>query len=277
MPREQTRPHRTSSSAPKIDRTSHLRWIPIAETRISDDAQRKFRPAHAREYADNFDLDGLGYPVVNFRDGHWYIIDGQHRVAALRMIGYGDQQIECEAYEGLTEAEEAEVFLKRNRRRTVRAFDHFMVGVRAGREVETVVRQIVLTCDLKVSEKNEDGCISAVVALVYIYKLGGDQVLARALRIARDAYGKDHEALKSDILRGIGLVCHRYNGKLDDARAVQKMSKMYGGVGGLRGKARTQAKASGRPIEHCVGAVIVDEINKGMPARSPDRLESWWT
>jgi hypothetical protein len=245
--------------------------------RVSASAQRKFRAGHAREYADNFDLDGLGYPVVNHRDGHWYVIDGQHRIAALRMIGWGDQQIECEAYEGLSEAEEAEVFLKRNRRRVVRAFDHFMVGVRAGRDAEVTVRQIVLGNDLKISEKSEDGCVGAVSALLYIYKMGGAQVLSRSLRIARDAYGKDHEALKSDILRGVGLVCHRYNGKLDDARAVEKMSKMYGGVGGLRGKARTQAKASGRPIEHCLAAVIVDEINKGLSPRSADRLESWWT
>ena len=62
--------------AEKIDRVSHLRWVPIAEMRVSDTAQRDYKPAHAREYADNFDLDGFGYPVVNYRDGHWFIIDG---------------------------------------------------------------------------------------------------------------------------------------------------------------------------------------------------------
>src|SRR3982074_2064161 len=93
----------------RISRDARLRWVPIGEMRVSPGSPREFHQSHPQELAANFDLEGFGFPVVNHRDGHWYVIDGQHRVAALRLIGWGpEQQIQCEGYDGLTEVEEAE-------------------------------------------------------------------------------------------------------------------------------------------------------------------------
>ena len=85
----------------KVDRESHLRWVPIKEMRSSPAAQRKYRRTHAATYAADFHLEALGYPVLSLRDGIFFIVDGQHRIKALEMIGWGDQQIQCEVYEGL--------------------------------------------------------------------------------------------------------------------------------------------------------------------------------
>jgi hypothetical protein len=244
--------------------------------RSSPAAQREYSPNQAQEYANHFDLEGFGYPVLSRRDGVWYIIDGQHRIGALRLMGWDDQQIECEAYEGLTEAEEAEMFLKRNHRRAVRAFDRFKVAVAAGREEPCDINRIVQALGLKVSEDVEDGCIGAVVTLSRIYGNYGARTLTKALRLARDSYAKEREAFRGEILMGIGLVCGKYDGQVDDDRFVAKLSVVPGGPLGLLGKAKAKHKMYGEPLADCVAAVIVEFVNTGLSPRSPDRLPHWW-
>src|SRR5437764_10583991 len=88
--------------------TTRIEWVPVEKIRVSETAQREFRPHRANQFAANFDPDAFGRLIVNFRDGHWWVIDGQHRLAAVKILGWTDIKVECECYEGLTEKEEAE-------------------------------------------------------------------------------------------------------------------------------------------------------------------------
>jgi hypothetical protein len=270
-----SKPPKQTLTVPKITRTSVLRWVSIAEMRVSERAQRAYRDEHAQKYADDFDLEGFGIPVVNFREGHWYIIDGMHRVAALKKIGWGDQQIQCEAFEGLTESQEAELFLKRNNRRAVKAFDAFRVAVVAGRPVQCDIDRIVRAQGLKVSADTRDGSIAAVNALERIYSLGGPPVLARTLLIIRDAYAADAAAMRGELLTGMSLVCKRYDGNLDDAHVIQKLASVPGGALGVVGRAQITKRTCGRPIGQCVADTIVELINAGV--RNGKRLDPWWS
>jgi hypothetical protein len=242
--------------------------------RVNQEAQRSYRESHAREYADNFDLEALGYPVVNHRDGIFYLVDGQHRVMAMRLIGWEDQQIECECFESLSEREEAELFLKRNKRRNVRSFEAFVVAVKAGREAECDVNRIVMGQGLKVSEDMQDGSVQAVGALMYVYTHYGAKVLSKTLRIARDAYAKDHEAFRGALVQGLGAVCGKYDGKVEEAAAIRQLSRAPGGPLGVIGKAQILKRQVGSPVTTCVSAVVVDFLNAGVPARQ--RLTNWW-
>jgi hypothetical protein len=241
--------------------------------KVSPRAQREFRPSHAEKFAADFDLEALGYPVVNHRDGHYFVVDGQHRIEALKMIGWGDQQIQCECYEGMTEAQEADLFLRRDDRRAIRSFDKFRIAVTAEREAETDIERVVLAQGLKISNSDSPGCLSAIAALQKVYKTAGPEGLGRALRIVRDAYGGHQAALRGDIITGLGLVCSRYNGKMDDEKAVERLSKVPGGALGLMGKAEVIRRQTGRQKAHCVAAATVETYNAG---RGGSKLEPWW-
>jgi hypothetical protein len=241
---------------------------------VSPASQREFKQAQADDYAANFDLEGFGYPVVNQRDGHWYIVDGQHRIAALRLLGWTPEQlIQCETYDGLSEAEEADLFLKRNYRRNVVAFDTFRVAINAGRDIECDIDRIVRANGLKISKEESDGSIGAVAALRRVYGLGGPRTLARTLRIIRDAYGGHRAAFRRELIVGIGLVCQRYDGQFEDQTLVDRLAKVYGGAIGLIGKAATTKKQLGKQLSECVASVTVDSYNSGRTSR---RLDSWW-
>ena len=254
----------------RVNRAAHLGWVPIGMMRVSPDAQRDFKQWRVNEIVADFDLDQIGILVVSRRDGFYWIIDGQHRVKALEAIGYGDQQVQCDIYEGLTEADEAEMFLRRNNQLTVTAFAKFRVGVTAGRPEECAINAVVQAAGLKVSASKGIGTVSAVAALRNVYRRDGEDGLRRALAIIRNAYGDT--GLQSIVIDGIGMLVHRY-GDLEDAYVVRRFRAAPGGVGGLMNRADVLKRSTGYPRAQCIAAAAVNVINGG---RGGKKIPSWW-
>jgi ParB-like nuclease domain len=255
----------------RVQREARLQWVPISEMRVSPLAQRDLNQARVDRLAASFDLEQLGAPTVSFRDGCYYIIDGQHRIEALKAIGYGDQQVQCWVYRGLSEVDEAEGFLRLNDTLAVAAYPKFKVAVQAGRAEEGDIDRIVRAQGLKVSLDRGGGAISAVHTLRRVYRRGGAACLARALRIARDAYGDP--GFEAMVIDGIGLLCHRYNGELKEDQVIHALAGASGGVNGLLGKAENLRRQTGNPKAHCVAAAAVELINRKRGGR---KLRSWW-
>jgi hypothetical protein len=245
--------------------------VPIAKMKTSPVAQRQLNQARVDHLAAEFDLEQLGTPTLSDRDGSFYIIDGQHRVEALRQIGWGDQQVQCWVYSGLTEREEADKFDRLNDVLAVHAFDKFRVRVTANREVEADIDRIVQAQGLCVSRDAVPGAIGAVGTLRRVYVRSDGVTLGRTLRIIRDAYGDS--GLEAPVIDGIGLLCQRYNGDLDDKAATDKLARAHGGVNGLLGKAELLRQRTGNYKSHCVAAAAVDIINSGKGGK---KLPSWW-
>lgn len=73
--------------------------------------QRPFTSNRAKEIAANFDERIANEPKVSYRDGKYYVFDGQHTVAARVILNGGnDLLITCKVYYGMTEKEEALLF-----------------------------------------------------------------------------------------------------------------------------------------------------------------------
>lgn len=261
----------TPKPGPKIERTARLRWIPLAKVAVSDIAQRELKPSRVDYLVAHFDHEQVGAPVVNERGGKFYVIDGQHRIAALREVFGDDHQVQCWTYAGLTEAEEAEKFLQINDVLSVGAMDKYQIGVEAGREAETDIDRIVRACGLVVTKQAVEGGIGAVGTLRRVYSRGGAHVLQRTLRMVDGAYGS--AGLEAAVIDGIGLLCGRYNGELQDEYAVAKLRNVRGGVKGLLGKAALIKERTRQPFNQCVAAAAVDVINGGKGGK---KLPNWW-
>lgn len=257
----------------KVQRAARLEWHPLGNLYPSPVAQRqKLNQARVDHIAASLDLEQIGTPTVNRRNDHVYIIDGWHRVEALRQFGFEDSdKVQCWTYSGLTEEQEAERFLKLNDTLTVDAMSKFRVAVNAGRDTECDVDRIVRAAGLTVTRDRIDGGIGAVGTLIRIYNRSGAAVLSRALRLIRDAYGTP--GFESSIIDGIGLLCGRYNGELEDAVAIAKMQKAHGGPTALLGKAETLRRLTGQSKAQCVAAAAVEVINAG---RGGKKLPQWW-
>lgn len=261
----------TNNTGKRVQREARLEWVPIPDMRVSPLAQRELNQARVNQLSADFDLEQLGTPTVNLRDGNWYIIDGQHRMEALKAIGYADQSVECWAYKGLSDVEEAEKFLKLNDTLTVAAFPKFKVAVQAGRAEECEIDRIVRSVELRVSMDRSQGAVSAVNTLRRVYRRGGAQCLARTLVIIREAYGDP--GLEAMVMDGIGLLIHRYGDAVDDGRVVAGLAGASGGVNALLGKAENLRRQTGNAKAHCVAAAAVEIANRSKGGR---KLPSWW-
>jgi hypothetical protein len=240
---------------------------------VNPHAQRGFNLAWATELASAFDLEEMGNPTVNQRGDWFHIIDGQHRIAALKMwLGDGnweEQAVECWTYKELTDQQEAEKFLRLQARLRPASFDEFRVAVKAGRETEAEVARLVEEAGLAISRTK--GGISATGTLTRVYRRGGAEVLARTLAIIRQAYGE--AGFESSVIDGVGLFVKRYSAHVRDDQVALKLAKAAGGVSGLLNKANQLKLQTGSNKSQCVAAAIVDTVNKGPGGR---KLPSWW-
>src|SRR5699024_6847392 len=70
--------------------------------------QRELNIHRVRKIAAAFDIRLLNQPKVSYRNGRYYVFDGQHTIAALKLTnGAKDTMIRCHVYRGLSESDEA--------------------------------------------------------------------------------------------------------------------------------------------------------------------------
>lgn len=257
---------------------SKIQLVPFVKMKVACEAQRVMRPPHLNTLLGDFDPEYLGLPVVNFREGHYFIIDGQHRIESCKaFLGEGQwesQSLECRVYEGMTLEQEADMFDRLNTQLTVAAFDKFQVRCTARRPDELAVYRIVEKAGLTVTASKglgADNAVTAVSTLMRVYRAYGGEVLARSLKIAYGAFGEP--GLSTSMIGGMALVCDRYNGSLDDKAAIQQLGDMRGGVGALMTRAGTLRKQTNKSVPTCVAAATVDVLNA---RKGGKKLPSWW-
>ena len=257
------------NSSKRFSREGHLRWVWIKDLHIEPTAQRGFIIGHASKLAAEFDPDKFGIPLVSDRGDKLHVVDGQHRVEALRIMGWGDQQIQCWVFEGLTIAQEADLFLGHNNSKAVQSYDKFRTAVTAGHEIECDINRIVLMKGLKIARSGE-GAIKSTEALKRVYKLGPD-VLAKVLHIASESYGD--AGLQGFVIVGIGLLCGRYGDELQSSVAIDRLGGARGGLSALETKAYSLNKSTGHPLPECIAGAATHIINGG---RGANKLPNWW-
>jgi hypothetical protein len=243
--------------------------------KVNPAAQRDFKQSWANEILTNFDIDDFGTPEISFRGGNYYIVDGQHRIDALKRWngpGWEEVAIECAIWTGLDEAGEARLFRRIQKRLKVDAFQDFKTAITAREPIQCDIKNIVETENLVISRQDIKGAISAVGTLMKVYKRDGPEALRRALRIARDSFGD--AGLDSAVIDGFGLLCNRYNnGQLNEKAAIEALARINAGVNGLLNKAEQLRLRTGQTRSTCLAAAAVDIINHGS---AKNKLPGWW-
>lgn len=253
---------------------SSIQNVQLSKLRVSPAAQRELKEGRVTSLLADFNPEMLGYPVVSQRSGNFYVIDGQHRVEVVKRwlgTGWERQNIPCRVYIGLSEREEALMFLELNDVLAVTAFDKFKVAVTSGRSDESNVKKAVESVGLHIAREKHDNAVSCVSTLLKVYRRSDAKTLGRALSIANQAFGAP--GMTNHVIDGIALVCERYNGELNDADAIERLAQLRGGVGALVTKAGLLRQQTAQSMPLCVGAATVEIINRG---RGGKKLPAWW-
>ncbi|MFE3797021.1 DUF6551 family protein [Nocardia tengchongensis] len=191
---------------------------------LDSKAQRNINDSHARHIANHIVPEAIGSIVLSQReDGRQYIVDGQHRRAACQLAGI--KTIMAEVHHGLSPADEAILFLIKNREsHKPRPIDEYHVGLTGGVPLFVETDRVLTSHGLALgsSSTNSVGAVSGVLQLVDRY---GGEVLDRTLSVAEGAWGRRAESWDGMLLGGIGTFLGRHGDGVDDRVLSAKLLK----------------------------------------------------
>ncbi len=206
-----------------------VQWILTSKISVVySEAQRPMgsgRQREAQRIADEFDPDVFGVCTVTLpnESGMHHCIDGQTRIAGVRILWGDGQRVPCTVLNTKDPARAAEIFLKYNTGRTSpSAIENFHVAVTAKYEGECAVHQLVKKLGYSISIARTDGSISAVGTLMTIYKRHGIGVLQDTLEVIQMIWKLARESTESHIVRGMAQLLAA-NPDCDKKRLVRQI------------------------------------------------------
>ena len=188
--------------------------------------QRGLNPERVKRIVNEFDERIANEPKVSLRNGHYYVFDGQHIVAARVERNAGENlPVRCKVYEGLTDKEEARLFANQ-------------AGSSAIPGIGAKLRALVYAGDpdacqfLKNTEavglridygqhkgKNRLACIAA--AWTEFRKLGAEKY-QEALKLILEGWYGDPDSLRAETVTSVCRFVDLYYGEYDRNRVVKR-------------------------------------------------------
>ncbi len=180
--------------------------------------QRELNMKRVKKYSTCFDWDIFGVPLVSFRDGDFNVVDGQHRIELLKLLGI--EEIMCQVIYGLTYEQEAEKFVKLNSERGgLTSNQKFHGRVESKEAVALNIVKILKNRGFDYSHTagaKKENIISAVACVENIYKSRGEAHLDRVLSILRESWYGTPASLNRDIIVGLSTFLNEARGVKDD-------------------------------------------------------------
>lgn len=242
---------------------------------IHPTAQRFMLPSRVKRMAEELDLDAIGvihaveYEIEG-KHGLW-VIDGQHRLAALREHGLGEWIVEVKVHLDATDAARASaLFLKLNYRAPVQPYDRFINEVRSGDAVAVGIVSVTGKCGLTVNRSAGDNKLNCVAALRRIYTVDGGKSLLSTLVICASAWGTGASVLEGTVIEGVGTVVSKYNGVMEKGALIKRLAKYSGGAPGLIASGKGMRDYRKCTLTRCIAERVIETYNTG---RKTGRLD----
>jgi len=240
----------------------------ISTLEVDRRVQRELNPSWVAKIARDLVLVQLGIITVSRReDGSTIILDGQHRVEALRYAGINEYVIDCRILVGLSLEEEAKTFRLLNSTSKPNKIDHFLVRVVEGDEVARDINKILKRFGWQASRGKSAGSFSAISTLEALYREDREAAWSTVQTIT-EAWDNSLESANGQIIFGLGAIYHRHGEEVDLARMVRRLSSIAPKE--LLTRAAALAKARGRRAGAAVAELAIAEYNKQRGTKLPD-------
>lgn len=255
-----------------------MRQLPISQLMVDLSVQRPLDERRANSIAGDLNLDAIGTPCISDRGrGRYAIIDGQHRIAALRISGWTNEEILCEVFTGLSLADEAAMFRLRNNTAKPQYLDKFRVKLVEGDASALAVMDILRKYKwlLPGQEGDAEGRFMAVYSLERIYnvdKAGQNKNVAeKTVAVLTKAWGHTDATVDGRLVDGLGRFLLRYGDAVDIENLAEKLTKS-GTATSLLGKARTLRSLLNVTMSDAIAEILVEIYNK---RKGPNALPPW--
>lgn len=223
--------------------------------------QSPVKEAQVKKIVKHFDPQKLHTIVVNKREnGQFYIIDGQHRVQALKELGI--PVVDATVHEGLSHAKEAEMYYGINDRPAKSPNSKGKSKLQFNDLEALEIEEAVTSAGLKIDyDKNlrTNGYITAYAALQSIHKQYGKDFLEVLLLTIRRAFGTESRCYQAFILRGFANFIGKYGRQIDFNHLINRLNEL-----GFESfiQETNKHKATFNTKKECLPIALIDIYNK---------------
>ncbi|NMO93995.1 DUF6551 family protein [Actinomycetospora sp. TBRC 11914] len=198
--------------------------VAVADLKIDPQAQRTLNERRAQGIANNLVREAMGSIVVSQRaDGSLYVVDGMHRKRVCELTN--TPRITAEVHHGLSQKEEAVLFLIKNRESNKpNPLDEYKVGLTGGIDlfVDTEATLKKHGLEMGSTSTNSVGAVAGVLRITENY---GPDILDRTLGVAEAAWGRNGSTWDGMLLGGIGMFLGRHGEIVKDSELAAKIQK----------------------------------------------------
>lgn len=203
----------------------HFEQIPIKNLVSNQDYQRNLSLSHIKKAAENFDLCQLNPVKVSRRNGINYVFNGQHTIEIVALVsGSRDTPVWCMVYDYLKYEHEADIFANQMKfTRRLQPYEIFMANIEAGNDKQLIIRDMVNSFGLTISQKKQLGAICAISTLEEIYDKYGLQCLERVIRLILGAWEGDMYSFSANMMNAVARIIHAYGDSIRDDIFKEKL------------------------------------------------------
>jgi hypothetical protein len=199
--------------------------LSVREISIDPAYQRSLDESRVDAMARHLDETRIGVPVLSLRkEGVYVVLDGQHRVEAMRRGGVAEHKILCEVHNGLSLAEEAALFLRLNNgRKPVRVFDKYRARMVAKETTAVEFTQIAQSLGLRIGAAPGKNTICAIQAIEFVHRKNDN--LEPVLSILKKWGRGESSVFEGDLIKDVSRFLVDYSTEVDPVEFVDKLSR----------------------------------------------------
>ena len=206
------------------------KYVNTKEILVDSLYQRDLDQRKVNGIVKRFDWNLVNAPKVSFRDGKYWVFDGQHTIAACKSKRGGkDFPIMCKVFYGLARLDEMNLFLQQNGKSSpVSVYAKFRALYQFGDPDITAIAKACENTGLKMEFSGGSRGSNKIVALRTLYrsyKELGPVGLTDTLSIIKEAWNGIPESLNREIISAVTIFYKTYQGSFNRKRLVKILHK----------------------------------------------------
>ena len=195
---------------------------------VDEGYQRLLDFSRVKRIVSNFNPNLINPIKVSYRDGKYFIFDGQHTLKSLMTRNGGDLMVDCKVYYGMTYEDEARMFSEQNGLCRNVESNQKLLALYEAKDVDVVdfknaVEECGISCTFR-KTGNSRNHIVCYKSAFDIYTKYGKSHFQEVLRTILEIWGGEVESLRKEIIVGMDIFMRIYKGEYSKSALVKRLS-----------------------------------------------------